>query len=73
MTARRVGKPTTLPAAWLPLVEAAGGVGALATALGISARSIVRYGAGEAAPILAVRRAIDTWAKRRGIDSPFRQ
>lgn len=56
---------------WLPLVEAAGGVGELADALGVTRNTVYAWGTGrvEAPPLR--RQQIEDWARRRKLASPF--
>src|SRR5580692_9875264 len=66
-----VSRPTTFPPAWLPLVERAGGVGALATALGVPLRTLSQWARGERSPGKFARAHVEAWTKRRGLASPW--
>ena len=59
-------RPTTLPGPWAQLAQAAGGVGELARLLGVSRRTIERWGAG-VLPGAIVREHVVTFARRRGV------
>lgn len=61
-----MSRPTTLPGAWAQLARAAGGVGELARLLGVSRRTIERWGAG-VLPGAIVREHVVAFAKRRGV------
>jgi hypothetical protein len=61
-----VSRPTTLPGPWAKLAQAAGGVGELARLLGVSRRTIERWGAG-VLPGVIVQEHVVTFAKRRGV------
>jgi DNA-binding transcriptional regulator YdaS (Cro superfamily) len=61
-----VSRPTTLPGPWAQLAQAAGGVGALARLLGVSRRTIERWGAG-VLPGAIVRGHVIAFAKQRGV------
>lgn len=66
-----MSRRTTLPAPWLPLVAAAGGVGALAEALGVAPATLRSWGAGTV-PGRHTRAAVSAWARRRGLEGPWR-
>ena len=61
-----MSRPTTLPGAWAQLAQAAGGVGELARLLGVSRRTIERWGAG-VLPGAIVQEHVVAFAKRRGV------
>lgn len=62
-----MSRPTTLPSPWIDLALAAGGVGELATLLGVSRRTIERWGAGTV-PSAIVQAHVVAFAKRRGVE-----
>lgn len=68
-----MSRPTAIPPTHplAPLIEAAGGVGALAKALGVGTASIYRWGTGGATPIPAIARGVNAWARRRKLPEPW--
>jgi hypothetical protein len=66
-----VSRPTSAPAPWLPLIERAGGVGKLAEALGVELRTLQHWLAGDREPGKFARGAVEKWAQRRGLASPW--
>jgi hypothetical protein len=58
---------TTLPAAWAELARKEGGVGKLAKALGVSPRTLCRWGKGKQ-PQPIVQQYVTDFAKKRGVD-----
>jgi len=67
-----VSRVTKITGPLLALVERAGGVEALASELGVTRGTIHRWATGERVPALIVRRAINDWARRRGLEGPFK-
>jgi DNA-binding transcriptional regulator YdaS (Cro superfamily) len=64
-----VSRKTSLEGRWLALAEKAGGVHALASALGVAPSSLYRWGLGR--PISALARvAVQRYAKRRRMPDP---
>lgn len=63
--------PLTFPKPWSELVESAGGVVPLAEAFGVTHMTLWRWAHGESSPSKLARRAVNTWASRRGIAPPF--
>ena len=61
-----MSRPTTLPGPWAQLAQAAGGVGELARLLGVSRRTIERWGGG-VLPGTIVQEHVTAFAKRRGV------
>jgi hypothetical protein len=66
-----IGRPTTLPSPLRELAEHAGGVEALATALGVAVSTVRAWGAGTRMPGPIVRRHVNAWARRRGLQEPW--
>ncbi len=60
-------RPTTLPAPWAELAAAYGGVVALAERLGVSYRTLERWGHGETRPSVLAVRELERLAKRKGV------
>jgi hypothetical protein len=60
------GRPTTLTGGWRELAAHVGGVGRLAALLGVSRRTIERWGGG-VLPSPIVRDHVTAFARRRGI------
>jgi len=60
------GRPTTLPPPWAAFAAAAGGVGKLAATLGVSRRTIDRWGAGTI-PNRHVQEYVIQEAKKLGV------
>lgn len=65
------GRPASLTSPWRELAAHAGGVGKLATALGVTRLTIYRWAHGERTPSALEQTAIDTWARRRGLVAPY--
>ena len=61
-----MSRPTTLPGPWAQLAQAAGGVGELARLLGVSRRTVERWGTG-VLPGAIVQEHVVAFAKRRGV------
>lgn len=67
-----MGRPSTLPPDWLPLVDKAGGVQGLAEALGLKAPSSVgRIARGEIEARDSVRLLLQQFCKRHKLPSPL--
>lgn len=64
-----MSRPTAITGPLAACVEHAGGVAALAEALGVSRWSIARWQT--TPPSVAVRRHVNGWATRRGLAEPF--
>ena len=63
---------SSLPAPWRELAEAAGGVGKLAEAFGVSPRTIHRWAHGERTPSVLEQRGINAWALAHKCKAPYR-
>ena len=63
--------PITLKAPWRKLVEAAGGVAALAKALGVERNTIYTWIRGEKHPRLPTRSHVDAFAAAHKLPKPF--
>lgn len=70
-TERRMGRPITLVEPWAALARALGGVGHLASALGVTTRTVRRWAAGDTSPSELQRRDVRARLKRRGLSSPW--
>lgn len=68
MTAHR-GRPTGLTGAWRALCDAAGGMAALAEALGVGQPTLWRWGKGYPMSPMA-KRLVSAYAKRRRLADP---
>ena len=66
-----MSRPTTLPPAWAALAARAGGVAALARALGVGVSTVRAWGAGTRVPTPIAREAVSGWARRRGLPEPW--
>ena len=66
-----MSRSTTLPAPWTALVDYAGGVAALAAALGCGVSTLRSWGAGTRTPGLITRRGVNAWAKQRRLPPPW--
>lgn len=64
--------PLTITAPWRALAERAGSVAALARELQVTPRTLHRWIAGDVAPSPIVQAAVNAWAARRQLASPFR-
>ena len=64
------GRPCTFPEPWASLVDACGGVAALADALDVTPRTLRRWAHGERSPHPLMARAVRALARRRGVKSP---
>jgi hypothetical protein len=53
------------------MAERAGGVGALAEQLGVGVSTVRSWGAGTRTPGAIVQSAVNAWARRRGLESPW--
>ena len=62
-----MSRPTTLTGPWLALATGAGGVGELARLLGVSRRTVERWGSGDRVPGAIVQAHVIAFAKRRGV------
>jgi hypothetical protein len=61
----------TLPPRWAALATHAGGVAALAEALGVPERTLRSWGAGTREPSTFARKAVSEWARRRKLKDPW--
>jgi transposase len=66
-----VSRSTTLPSPWREMAERAGGVAALAAELGVGVSTVRSWGARTRTPGVIVQRAVNAWARRRGIAAPW--
>ena len=66
-----MSRKTTLPSPWREMAERAGGVAALASQLGVGISTVRSWGAGTRTPGAIVMAAVNTWARRRGIEAPW--
>jgi hypothetical protein len=66
-----VSRVTTITGPLAALVAHAGGVAELAAALGVSEMTLWRWGTGKAAPRGLAASAVNDWAKRRRLPTPF--
>lgn len=64
-------RATTLPTPWREGAERAGGVGELATALGVGRQTLWQWAAGERTPRPISRGSVNAWFRRRGLAEPF--
>jgi hypothetical protein len=73
MTTRTRGhRPLGIPEPWRTMVARAGGYRPLAATLGCTPYAIYCWATGRRqCSWLVMRQAINTWARRRGIESPF--
>lgn len=67
-----MSNPTTLPPVWAAMATAAGGVSALAAALGVSRVTVWKYAHGATRGHPIVRQSINAWARRRGLKEPLK-
>lgn len=66
-----MSRRTVLEGRWAALARAAGGVSALAAALGVAPNSIWRWGTGHASPSPIAAKLIAALAKKLGVRSPL--
>lgn len=64
-------RPTTLPSPWREAAERAGGVGALAEALGVGRMTLWHWASGTREPRPIASNAVNAWFRRRGLPEPF--
>jgi len=67
-----MARPTTIPRAWLPLVQAYGGNANLAREMGVSQGTLRRMSRGESPISTAMANHIDQLAKARRVSNPLR-
>lgn len=66
-----MSRPTAIDGPLAALVAHAGGVEALADALGVSRLTVYRWWSGDRTPSTIAARAVNDWAKRRRLPEPF--
>jgi transposase-like protein len=66
-----VSPPLAIGGPWRALAEHAGSVTALAARLGVHRTTLHRWIAGDITPAPIVRAAVNAWAQRHRLETPF--